>query len=82
MSSYLLGQRENSHIFDISQTLFLMRRALMVVREVASKDGQILFLGKPPKKVAKIMKKNNPYEKIIQNAAIQCSQPYLTGQTK
>ena len=28
------------------------------------------------------MKKNNPYEKIIQNAAIQCSQPYLTGQTK
>ena len=54
----------------------------MVVREVASKDGQILFLGKSPKKVAKIMKKNNPYEKIIQNAAIQCSQPYLTGQTK
>jgi len=40
-----------------------MRRALMVVREVASKDGQILFLGKSPKKVAKIMKKNNPYEK-------------------
>jgi ribosomal protein S2 len=86
MSSFLLGERGakplNSHIFDLSQTLFLLKRALKVVKKVAAQDGQILFLGRSPKKVAKITKQNNPYDKIIENAAIQCSQPYITGQTK
>lgn len=82
MSSFLMGQREGSHIFDIPQTLFLLRRALKMVKDVASKDGLILFLGRSPSKVAKIMKKKNPFDKILENAATQCSQPYLTGQTK
>ena len=82
MSSFILGERENSHIFDLSSTLFLLKRALKVVKKVAAQDGQILFLGRSPKKVAKVTKQNNPYDKILENAAIQCSQPYVTGQTK
>jgi len=82
MSSFLLGERDKSHIFDLSQTLFLLKRSLKVIKEVASQDGQILFLGKSPKKIAKITKQNNPYDKILKNAAIQCSQPYITGQDK
>ena len=61
MSSFLLGSRKNginsvdekggsSHIFDVSQTLFLLKRALKVAKRVAAQDGQILFLGKSPKK--------------------------------
>ena len=82
MSSFLLGERDKFHIFDLSQTLFLLKRSLKVIKEVASQDGQILFLGKSPKKIAKITKQNNPYDKILKNAAIQCSQPYITGQDK
>jgi small subunit ribosomal protein S2 len=45
MGPFLFGVRNNIHIIDLQQTVPLMHRALQVVREVAARNGRILFVG-------------------------------------
>jgi len=73
---YLLGERNNHHIFDVNQTIFLMDKALKAAKHIASKGGQILFLGRPPLQVTQVMKKSNPYNHITSYAAKSCGQPF------
>jgi len=45
---YAYGTRAGITIIDLDQTLPLLRRAVNVVREVARRRGQILFIGSRP----------------------------------
>lgn len=75
-STYLLGERNKHHIFDLNQTIFSLNKAMKVAKEVAFKGGQVLFLGRPPTQVGQIMKRSNPYDRITEAAAISCGQPF------
>ena len=45
MSPYLFGVCNNIHIIDLQQTVPALYRALQVVREVATNNGRVLFVG-------------------------------------
>jgi small subunit ribosomal protein S2 len=45
MASYLFGVRNGVHIIDLTQTVPLLHRALVVTRDVAAAGGRILFVG-------------------------------------
>ncbi len=66
MGQYIFGVRSNIHIIDLSQTVPLMHQALLRVREVASRNGRILFVGT----------KRQASEAIAQHAS-RCAQYYM-----
>ncbi|KNC78066.1 hypothetical protein SARC_09487 [Sphaeroforma arctica JP610] len=68
---YLFGVRDDTHIFDLEQTMAHLRRALDVVRRVAHAGGIILFIGNRPQ-----------FEKVIRHTAIQCGEYYVTKKYK
>jgi len=45
MAPYLYGVRSGLHIIDLQQTVPLLHRALVAVREVAASNGRVLFVG-------------------------------------
>ena len=45
MAPYLFGVRNGLHIIDLQQTVPMLHRALVTVREVAAKNGRVLFVG-------------------------------------
>lgn len=45
MAPYIYGVRNNLHIINLQQTVPLLHQALTAVREVAEKNGRILFVG-------------------------------------
>jgi hypothetical protein len=49
---------------------------MKVVKNISSQGGQVLFLGRPPTQVGQVMKKSNPYDRIIEAAATSCGQPF------
>lgn len=45
MQPYLFGVRNGLHIIDLQQTVPMLHRALVAVREVVAKNGRVLFVG-------------------------------------
>ena len=45
MAPYIYGQRNDIHILDLTQTVPLLHRALVALRDVAAGGGRILFVG-------------------------------------
>src|SRR5471032_1299540 len=45
MAPYIYGQRNDIHILDLTQTVPLLHRALVTLRETAAGGGRILFVG-------------------------------------
>ena len=45
MKPFIFGARSGIHILDLSQTVPLLHRALVKVRETAAKGGRVLFVG-------------------------------------
>jgi len=45
MSPYIFGKRNGVHILDLAQTVPLLHRALVTVREVVAGGGRVLFVG-------------------------------------
>lgn len=45
MAPFIYGERNNVHIINLQKTVPLLHQALVNVREVASKNGRILFVG-------------------------------------
>ncbi len=45
MAPYLFGVRNGLHIIDLQQTVPLLHRAMVAVREVVAKHGRVLFVG-------------------------------------
>lgn len=66
MAPYIFGARSNIHILDLSQTVPLLHQAIKEVRDVAAKNGRILFVG--TKRSA-----SDP----VKNAATRCAQYYV-----
>jgi small subunit ribosomal protein S2 len=49
MAPYIFGIRNGIHIIDLHKTIVLLRRALHVIREIARRNGIILFVCSNPK---------------------------------
>lgn len=45
MEPYIFGVRNNVHILDLQQTVPMLHKALVAVREVVAKNGRVLFVG-------------------------------------
>lgn len=45
MAPYIYGVRNDTHIIDLGQTVPMLHRALKAARDVAGKNGKILFVG-------------------------------------
>ena len=66
MAPYIYGVRNDTHIIDLGQTAPMLHQALAAVRDVASKNGKILFVG--TKRQA---------SQTIAEAARSCEQYYI-----
>lgn len=66
MAKYVYGVRNGIHIIDLGQTAPLLKRALKTVKELATKNGRVLFVG--TKKQA---------SEVISSEAIRCGQYYV-----
>ena len=45
MSSYIYGERDGTHIIDLTQTSPMLREALQFVRDTVAGGGRVLFVG-------------------------------------
>ncbi|MCA9459854.1 MAG: 30S ribosomal protein S2 [Nanoarchaeota archaeon] len=68
IKNYLFGVRNNNHIIDLEQSIFMLRRAMNVVKEVSFNRGTILFVGCSEQKYI---------SNIVTVAAKRCSQYYI-----
>jgi small subunit ribosomal protein S2 len=66
MAPFIFGARNNIHIIDLQQTVPLLHRALEVAKEVASKNGRILFVATKPQA-----------SQIVNEAAERCGQYFV-----
>ena len=66
MKDYIYGEHNNVHIIDLSQTVPMLRNAMVAVSEVTKSEGRILFVG--TKRQA---------SEIISETATQCAQYYI-----
>ena len=91
IASFLLGYRDNdgtandaNHIFDVSKSCWYLRRALRFASHTAINLGSegtsnILFMGKSPKKIGSLIKRNNPYEQILKTSALSVGASCFNG---
>ncbi len=66
MAPYIFGTRNGVHIIDLTQTVPLLHRALMVTRETVANNGRVLFVGT----------KRQAQEPVAQ-AAARCGQYFV-----
>jgi len=66
MAPYLYGVRNGTHIIDLEQTVPLLHRGLLAVRDVVAGGGRVLLVGT----------KRQASEKIAE-AAKRCGQPFV-----
>ncbi len=66
MEPFIFGERNNIHIIDLQQTVPMLHQALNALREVAAKNGRILFVG--TKRQA---------SEVITETAKRCGQYYV-----
>ncbi|MDX6751040.1 30S ribosomal protein S2 [Geminicoccaceae bacterium 1502E] len=66
MAPFIYGQRNGVHILDLTQTVPMMHRALMAVRDVVAGGGRVLFVG--TKRQA---------QEPVASAAKRCGQYYV-----
>ena len=68
MIPYLYGIRNNICIIDLQKTIYLLKRALQLVKEVSALNGTILFVGSFY---------NKKIQSLITNYADKCNQPSI-----
>ncbi len=66
MAPYIYGSRNGMHIIDIRKTFIMLGNALNAIRNVAAKNGRILFVGTKPQAAD-----------IIAENAKRCGQYYV-----
>ena len=67
MKQYVLGVRNNAHVFDLEKTQKELSKALTVISKLASEGKSIVFIG------TKIQLKA-----VVQKGAEECGIPYVT----
>jgi len=68
MARYIYGVRNGIHILDLDQTLPMLKKALKVVKDVAAKNGKILFVGTKPQAAD-----------LVEQAATKCGQFFVNS---
>ncbi len=66
MGSFIFGSRNNIHIIDLAQTVPLLHQALVLVSDVVTKGGRVLFVG--TKRQA---------SSVVADSATSCAQYYM-----
>ena len=66
MGPYIFGARNKIHIIDLSETVPLMNRALVAIRDITAGGGRVLFVG--TKRQA---------ADVVASAARKCGQHYV-----
>lgn len=66
MGRYIYGTRNGIHIIDLQQTVPMLKEALDVLKNIASKNGRVLFVG--TKKTA---------NEILAEQAVRCGQYFV-----
>ena len=66
MAPYIFGSRNGVHVIDLTQTVPMLHRALMVTRDTVANNGRVLFVGT----------KRQAQEPIAQ-AAARCGQYFV-----
>ncbi|MGE0667458.1 MAG: 30S ribosomal protein S2 [Sphingomonadales bacterium] len=66
MGPYIFGARNKIHIIDLSETVPLMNRALVAIRDITAANGRVLFVG--TKRQA---------ADVVAGAAHKCGQHYV-----
>ena len=66
MAPYIFGKRNGIHIIDLQQTIPLFEKACNAIKEVASNNGRILFVG------TKFQASD-----LVKEAAVKCGQYYV-----
>lgn len=69
MRPFIFSESNNIHIIDLKQTIQEMNKACVLVREITSSDGTILFVGRKEKA-----------REIIKAEAVRCEMPYVNEQ--
>lgn len=67
MGQFIFGERNRIHIINLEKSLPLFKDAMNFLGKVASKKGNILFVG--TKRAA---------ENVVQNEAARCNMPYVS----
>jgi small subunit ribosomal protein S2 len=66
MAPFLFGDRNNIHIIDLAQTVPLLHRALLAIRDAVASGGRVLFVGT-----------KHQASDPVAAAARQCAQYYI-----
>lgn len=66
MKKYIFTARNGIHVIDLQQSIKLIKKTYYIVKEVAARNGKVLFVG--TKKQA---------QEPIQEEAIRCSMPFI-----
>ncbi len=67
MRRYIFGERGGIYIIDLQQTIVLLERARTEVREIAERNGTVLFVGT-----------KKQCQESIQAEAVRCGMPYVS----
>ncbi len=66
MAKYIYGSRNGTHIIDLQQTVPMLHAALEAIREVATRNGKILFVAT-----------KEQASEVVAEHAIRCGQYYI-----
>lgn len=66
MAQYIYGSRNGTHIIDLQQTVPMLSAALQAIKDIASKNGKILFVAT-----------KEQASEIVAEHAIRCGQHYV-----
>jgi len=66
MAPYIFGVRNGIHVIDLRETVPLLHRALVSIRDVVAAGGRVLFVGTKPQAA-----------ELIASAASRCGQYYV-----
>jgi small subunit ribosomal protein S2 len=67
MEPYLFGSKNNVHIIDVEKTIEKLEKALILVKEIASRGGKVLFVGTTP-----------AAKRVVEEMAQKSQMPYVS----
>lgn len=65
---FIFGEREGIHVIDLEKTLYYLRKAIAVVREIVQHGGNVLWVAA-----------NAAYETLVYDCAMASKQFYING---
>ena len=73
LNNYVLGRRLNYVILDLNSTLILLKKALLFLKVLASRNGYLLFF------YSKYTYLNLMFKCVLLSITTKCTQPIITN---